>query len=188
MSETKSSTPSISAQRQLEARPPKIVNGVNIHKAFSSEEIFELHENGRLRGITLEGYATRVEEGRIYFVPFYESTLYRMEHGTTRQWVSNDFQEAMRQDVEQEHPMTRRTPQERVASMVLRLMATVKNTGGLPGFTDEQIKEIVGEGWRSGMPITEDVVRAIVAKFLNVGEQQNREADSHRAVRQHQFS
>lgn len=188
MSETKSSTPSISAQEQLARRPAKIVNGVNIHKAFSSEEIFELHESGRLRGITLEGYATRVEDGKIWFVPFYESTLFRMEHGKQRQYVSHDFQEWMRQDVEQQHPMTRRTPQERVASMVLRLMATVKNTGGLPGFTDEQIKEIVGTGWAAGMPITEDVVRAIVAKFLNVGEQQNREADSHRSVRQHQFS
>lgn len=157
--------------KKLSDRKPKIVNGVNIHKVFTSEEIIELHEAGRLRGIVLEGYCTRVEDGKIYFVPWYESSFMRAEQGKLMTHVSDDFVPAMQAEVEEEHPIIKRTPQQRVASMVMRLIAEYKNSGNtLPGIHGEDIKAMVGASWKEGAPLTEDDVRAIASYFLGKAE------------------
>lgn len=188
--ETRSSTESTfpSTAAELAARPPKIIAGVNIHRGYTPEEVFELHDKGLLRPITLEGYATRVDEGKIWFVPWTESTAFRAEHGKLMQHDISPIFDKMAKDLEEEHPMFRRTPQERTTSMVMRLMATVKQTGGLPGISDADIKALVGNSWKDGSPITEDVVRALVAKLLNVAQNQNRAADAKRSTRAHPYA
>ena len=162
---------------------PPIVAGVDIGRTFEAEEIIAMHNKGVLRGITLEGYVTQVEDGKIKFIPWTESYRFREQTGQLR--TSTHYLDTMREEVEREHPILRRTPQERTTSMVMRLIGSMKQYGTMPGFTDEQIKAIMGDYWKVGEPVTEEAVRRLAAHLLDQGEKTNREADSHRVTRQH---
>ncbi len=69
-------------------------------------------------------------------------------------------------DVASIPPIVRRTPQERVDSLMARLLQGAKAEGRtfLP---DSVIKEVVGEAWKGGrVEITAEVVREVAAHFL----------------------
>jgi len=154
---------------------PNIVAGVDISRSYTGEEIIDMHRRGRLRDITLQGYCTRADaDGTIKLVPWYESTWFRLDAGKPTQATSRNLAESMLADVNANHPIRRRTPQERVASMMLRLMAEVKRSGTIPGVTPDLIKRVVGNAWQEGQPLTEEVVRAVAAHYLGVGEKENK--------------
>lgn len=163
-----------------------IVNGVDIDQGFTGEEIVELHNKGKLKGIVLEGYVTRLDilDNLIRFVPWHESTWARSEENRTINVDMTEPLEMMREEVEREHPILRRTPQERVAALALRLMGEVKRDGGR-ALTPLQRNRIVGESWKEGEPITGSDVETIAAHFMGKAEQANREADSKRITRKH---
>jgi len=164
---------------------PVFVDGIDITRTFSPEEIFDLHAKGRLRKIALAGYCTRAGDDGIQFIPWYESTRFRMDTDTLPVHASDDFVPYMQNKLETEHPMRRSTPQQKVGRMMLRLMAEVKRTGTIPGFTPEDIKHIVGESWKQGEPLAAEDVQKVAAYFLGLGQKQNKEADSHRVTRAH---
>ena len=153
-----------------------IVAGIDVSRPYTGDEVLEMHSRGKLRDVTLEGYCTRVEnDGTIRFIPYYESTWFRTEQDRTDHAVP-DFRQAMLDDLNANHPIIRRTPQERVASMMLRLMTAYKQTGTLPGVPPDLIKRIVGSAWREGEPLTDEVVRAVAAHYLGIGEVDNKQA------------
>ena len=168
---------------------PTIIGGIDITKRYPIAEIMEMHAQGKLRNIGGSGYIVRADaDGMVGFVPWTESTLFRMNTDQPQLYQSPDFTEAMRQDVETEHPMRRRTPQERVASMLVRMMGHARETNTVPGLTEKQISTITGESWKEGDPLPAESVRAVAAHFLGIAEKQNKEADSHRTTRSHQFA
>lgn len=163
---------------------PAIVAGIDVSRSYTGEEVIEMHNSGRLRDVTLEGYCSRVDaDGTIRFVPFYESTWFRMDEEKPTTAVSYDFADAMKRDVETNHPIVRRTPQQRVASMMLRLMTAYKQTGTLPGVPPELIRRVVGNSYREGEPLTAEVVRAVAAHYLGMGETDNKEAGGDYAIK-----
>lgn len=175
-----------------------VVEGVELTRGFTSEEIFEMKESGRLKKLAAAGYVGQasIESGLIHFVPFEESPYFRSDPVNLQPGVATPLTNPMviqhpgsleqrRKELEEKHPMFRTTPQEKVGRMMLRLMAEVKRTGTIPGLSNEDIKAIVGESWRTGDPITADAVRAVAAHFLGLGEKHNREADSRRVTRKH---
>jgi hypothetical protein len=109
--------------------------------------------------------------------------------GMTRMYAQNegDWVEDARTEVERDHPIVRRTPQTRVTSLALRLMAQAKVSDGMvPGMTQEEIRSIVGYAWTQGVTeITMEDMRKIAAKLMGVAQVDNREADSHRVTRVH---
>lgn len=156
---------------------PTLVAGVDVDRVWTGDEILELHNQGRLRDVTLKGYCTRADaDGTIRFVPFYESTWFRMDEGIPVVDTS-DLPAQMMADVNANHPIVRRTPQERVASMFLRLMTEYKRTGTLPGVPTELIKQIMGAAWREGEPLTAEVIRAVAAHYLGIGEVDNKKGN-----------
>lgn len=168
----------------------KVIGGVDIERTYSFDEIMQMRRDGRLKPIALQGYVVRAEGGRIGFVPWYESVAAkRKAAGGARTFDITADVDQMRQDVEAEHPMRRRTAQERVASMVVRLMEEAKRNGTIAGLTDEQIRTITGEYWKSGeTAVTTEMVRRVAAHFLGVAELQTREQESKRTTRLHQFA
>ena len=164
---------------------PNIIEGVDISKSFTGEEIIEMHRRGKLRDVTLHGYCTRVdlEEGVIRFVPWWDSTLFRMEKQQLVRDHDAHFGETMMADVNANHPIRRRTPQQRVAAMMLRLMAEYRRTGTLPGVSPDLVRRVSGMAWREGTPLTDDAIRAVAAHFLGLGEAHNKEADSGFAIK-----
>ena len=165
---------------------PVVVDGIDITRKYPIDEILKMHAAGRLRPVGVAGYIVRADaNGMVGFVPWTESTLYRMEQDKTLVHASDDFVDTMRDDIEREYPMVRRTPQERVAAMMVRLMGTAAKTGNVPGLTAEQVTAITGKAWREGEPLSAMAVQAVAAHFLGVAQTQNREADRKRVTRQH---
>lgn len=75
-------------------------------------------------------------------------------------------------------PIVKRTPQQRVDSLMLRFIEDCQRTGTIPGVGDERIREIVGEWWKAGKTeMTTEVVRAVAARLLQQAEAK-READN----------
>lgn len=155
---------------------PTIVAGIDIDRAYSGDEILDIHRSGRLRDVTLQGYCTRVDvDANIRFVPFYESTWFRSDQDTMVV-AEQDIAGPMMADVNANHPIVRRTPQERVASLFLRLMTEYQRSGTLPGISSELITQVMQGSWREGEPLTAEVIRAVAAHYLGVGEVDNKKA------------
>ena len=164
---------------------PKIIGGVDIERVYTSEEIIDMYHAGKLKPIAVEGYVVQAnEDGTIKFIPFWESTLWRQEQGTPIQATSPISVDERRAQLEQAHPILRRTPQERVASMAIRIMAEAKRSG-VTGLTDAQKKAILGESWIEGEPLSGEDIQRLSAWFMGRAEVDNREADSKRVTRAH---
>jgi hypothetical protein len=161
----------------------KIIGGIDVDRTYTGDEVLEMNNKGHLRNVTLKGYCTRVEhDGTIKFVPYWDSTWFRQEQDKAVS-VDVDIATPMLEDLKENHPIIRRTPQERVASMMLRLMGEYRRTGSLPGIPTDLIKKIVGNSWREGMPLTEEVVRAVAAHYLGLGEQENKRESHDYAIK-----
>ena len=61
-------------------------------------------------------------------------------------------------------PVIKRTPEQRLDSMVQRLRAASPET------VEPILKEIAGEYWRQGMPVSTDALRTVAAYYLNRAE------------------
>jgi hypothetical protein len=165
----------------------KIVAGVDIEQRFTPEEIVEMYKSGRLRQITNLGYCTQGDEtGTLGFVPYYESNAFRVDNDVELRNFRTEFDaEKMRQEIEDENPILRRTPQERAAAMTLRILAEMKKYGTVPGIPGEKLQQIIGEHWKVGQPVTEEAASRVAQYYLGMGEVDNKEADRHRVTRAH---
>jgi hypothetical protein len=75
-------------------------------------------------------------------------------------------------------PIVRRTPMERVDSMMLRLIDDCKRTGTVPLVSDDRIKAILGERWRAGKTdLTAEDIRTVASHLLARAEQQRKVDD-----------
>jgi hypothetical protein len=144
-----------------------------------------MHRKGQLRAITLNGYVTRVDilDDTISFVPFWESSKFRDEQGTMK--MTEFGVENKRKELEAEHPITRSTPQEKVARLALRLMTEAKRTGRISGLSNAEHASILGESWKEGTPLTGEDVQKLSQWFMQRAEVDNKEADAHRVTQLH---
>lgn len=163
----------------------RIIGGVDIEKTYQSDEIISMYHAGKLKPIAVEGYVVQAnEDGTIKFIPFWESTLWRQEQGTPIQATSPITVDERREQLEEAHPILRRTPQERVASMAIRIMAEAKRSG-VTGLTEEQKKTILGESWIEGEPLSGEDIQRLSQWFMGRAQVDNRDADSKRITRAH---
>jgi hypothetical protein len=156
-----------------------IVAGVDLEGSFYPEDIVAFFKSGALRAITDRGYVTQgQDDGTIKFIYWTQSLHFRKP----QTYVSEDFTEVMRQDVEHEHPITRRTPQERTAAMAMRIVAEIERSGRVGGLSDDDIANLTHESWKAGEPITAEDARTMAQTLLEHAEVDNREADAHRVT------
>jgi hypothetical protein len=170
----------------MDRSKPIIISGVDVTGSFTAEDIMAMFHRGTLRDITDRGYCSQgTENGMLQFVPYEESLAFRTDTGRSQTYVSEDFTEAMRQEVERENPILRSTPQEKVARFALRIMAEVKRTGRVTGMSNEEMRSIVGESWKEGQPLTGEDIQKLSQWFMGRAEVDNKEADSHRVTSEH---
>lgn len=80
-------------------------------------------------------------------------------------------------------PIRKRTPQERVDSLMLRLIEDCKAAGTVPGLDDMRISHILGEAWKTGRSeVTAEVIRQVAQDFLADAEAKKNHADYKRTV------
>ncbi len=157
----------------------KLVAGVNVDRVYTLGELLEMHAAGRYRNVVLNGYVcqTDVVDATIRLVPWEEST-FAMTKGDKPFPIVPYDREAMRQDVEREHPINKRTPQKKREAVANRMKAD-------PVLAEWVIRDIQAESWKRGQMVTGEDIEAAAAKMLSNAEVDNKEADSHRVTRQH---
>lgn len=78
----------------------------------------------------------------------------------------------------------KRTPQERVDSLMLKFISDCRASGTVPGLDDARISAIVGSAWLNGRTeITAEVVRRVAQHFLQDAENKFNAAEDKRVVR-----
>lgn len=165
-----------------------MIDGIDVTRKYTSDEIFQMYHKGQLRSISIAGYVTQTDvmDDTITFVPYHESTHFRDATDTMRTTTIHESTiDQKRKELEHEHPALRTTPQQKVARMMLRFMAEVERTGHITGLSDEYVKSIVGESWKVGDPYTAEVVQRVAQRFMEKAEVDNRAADSKRTTRLH---
>lgn len=81
-------------------------------------------------------------------------------------------------------PIVKRTPQQRLDSMVQPMVADCIAAGCVPGFSDEKMTELLGRPWCTGQSImTVTVAREIAAIFLWLAEKKREKDESRFIVR-----
>lgn len=74
-------------------------------------------------------------------------------------------------------PIRKRTPMERVDSLMLRLVDDCKRTGTIPLVDDARIKLLVGESWKAGKNLSAEDIRTVAANLLRRAEKEKQLAD-----------
>lgn len=74
-------------------------------------------------------------------------------------------------------PIKKRTPMERVDSLMLRLVDDCKRTGTIPLVDDARIKLLVGEAWKAGKNLTAEDIRTVAANLLKRAEKEKQFTD-----------
>jgi len=151
-----------------------VVDGIDLSRTFTADEVFELHAKGKLRKIAVQGYVAQASaDGTCRFVPWWKSNRLaprderKGETPRARVYTTDaDVSAYLGQGLPE---IKKRTPRERTASLMMRLMQDVRATGRL-ALSDDEIRAIVGESWKAGQPMAADDVRKIAAYYLGVAE------------------
>lgn len=180
-----------------------IVDGLDTSRIYTADEVVEMKESGKLREVTMKGWFFRWDISRngMLLVHVTDPTANRLAPGSTggrrlRSYTVPDPTEDMRRAVEADSPIVKRTPQERLASMTVKLMQGERGQdgaakmlldmlqgagdGNMDGLSEEKVKEITGASWKAGDPIDASTVRGVAARYL--GEAERKVAETARAT------
>ena len=179
-----------------------IVNGLDTTRTYTADEVVELYRKGTLKELTLRGWLFRAGlEGQMQLVHWTDPTANRMTPDSAggkrkRAYEIPDPLPGMKEAVNSDSPIRKRTPQERLASMTAKLsggergqdaaanmlLAMLAGNAGMDGLSDEQARAISGASWKGGDPIDAETVRRVAANYLGEAErkvaEQAREANT----------
>lgn len=75
-------------------------------------------------------------------------------------------------------PIQKRTPQQRLDSLMLRFIEDCKQAGTVPALDDDRISFILGEAWKAGRSeMTAEVVRQVARHFLEDAQKKQEAID-----------
>lgn len=158
---------------------PKIIPG----RRYTRTQLQGLIDQATADELKLQGYVLQydVVSQTYSVVPWHQASQPFRQDGNRAQrravrGTATDFGELA--------PIVKRTPQQRVDSLMLKWIEDMKAAGTIPGVDDAKVKEIVGEAWKAGRTeITADVVRTVAAHFLTEAEAKHEEKLSHQVTR-----
>ncbi len=136
-----------------------------------------LNDPGAVQGIQLAGYVMQFEpvKERFRFIR-QEDTAF--EGGRrARQYVLEDPWGEI-------EPIVKRTPQQRVESLLLKFITDCKREGRIVGLSDSQIRDILGPTWTDGRKdITAEEIKTVAAWFIQNAEDRRNADNAKRVVR-----
>lgn len=140
---------------------------IDINRTYTADEVARMYHSGELQEVAMKGYVSRANaDGTCEFVHWTKAN--RMtgdaDHRPGVYVAKDDIVGEMERTLP---PVLKRTPQQRVVSLLLKMLQA---PDGKLGLSDEQVKAIVGESWRSGKPLATEEVRRIAAHFLGEAE------------------
>ena len=139
-------------------------------RKYTFAEVAKLRDTPDLAERVLEGYVLRQDlDGTVQFVPAAQATggggaFGRPPEKPLRQYETTEEDPFDKASLP---PITRRSPQERLRSLAGKIAEDVRAGRVL---REDQIRTIVGESWKRGMPISGQDVERIAAEFLGMAE------------------
>jgi hypothetical protein len=137
---------------------------VEVDTPYTGSQLRELIDQSTAKELELQGYVLQYDV---------LSRTYRVVHYTKASAPLNDSGKIMRQTAmfDPLPPIQKRTPADRVDSLMLKWIDDMKRAGTIPGVDEEKVKEIVGAAFVAGRTeITAEVVRQVAAHFLQDAE------------------
>ena len=148
--------------------------------ALSRAEAVRWAKDGRLREATERGMvlvqSPNDPEGGYELLPWTATSTRDSGGQAGRVFAIQNGIDKLKADLP---PLLKRTPQQRVESLVLRILEQTLKSGTVPGLNDEAIRGIVGEAWKAGeTQVTGEMVRRVVQHYLEMAEKKQDEVDS----------
>ena len=148
------------------------------YKRYTYAEMQRLRE--LYPGLLMPGFVIRAnEDGTMQFVKAEDASA-------LHEWKSPRGYEDTRpmDEVFPKEPIKKRTPQQRVESLVNRWIDDCKRAGGIPGVSEEQVSAVLGEHWKlSPSGITVEDVRKLAVAMLKRAENKYEASEQKKVVR-----
>lgn len=153
-------------------------NRIVVGKKYTKEQLDAFRLDPQLESMKMQGYVLRLDDdGMFSFVPWQAAS----RSGQGRTYQSTAAMTALKDGLT---PIVKRTPQERVDSLMLRFIDDCKRAGTVPGLDDAMVSTIVGAAWMGGRTeVTGEMVRRIAQHFLEKSEKDFEAAESKRVTR-----
>lgn len=149
-------------------------NDPYLKSPFNVEKLWELLRSGKLKDYARKGYVAQADaDGRIRMVHWSKSdTIADMTgwHGPGHGEFRNRSYGVDPNWENELTPIVKRTAQKRLDSLVSKVVKDAIATGTIPGMDDAVWKDIMGEAWKEGNPLTAEDVRRVCAFYLNKQE------------------
>lgn len=150
---------------------------IQVNRKYTYDELAQLRNDPSLAQRVFDGHVMRQDlDGTVKFVPWSQAsegggTFGNKPDKPLRGFASTDEDPF---DVASLPPIVKRTPHQRVDSMMLKVLADFKGGNVM---TEEQIKanvdEVTAQAWRDGRTeITGEVVRQVIQRFMERAEAQ----------------
>ena len=117
----------------------------------------------------MPGYVMRLDaDGKTSFVPWSKAAGggARDPRRPEEDLPLRTYQVGWDEDPFPTDPIAKRTPQERTDSMMSRLVEGWKETGTIPGLSEEKVSELVARSWKRGQPLAAEDIRTAAANLL----------------------
>lgn len=142
---------------------------IQVGRKYTSDELAHLRattSESELKGLVLSYNI----DGTAQFVPWHQATGGGIRENGRETRPLREYA-VTNPDFGEIEPIRKRTPLQRVDSLMLKVLGDMKAGRVL---TEAQIKEIVGEAWKDGRTeITGEVVRQVAQRFLERAEKEN---------------
>lgn len=151
--------------------------GLQVNHPYTWAELEKLTQDPTLENLKLKGYVLRGDaDGTFTFIKWDEASF----GGQGAPLAGRVYTPVGFEDLD---PIVKRTPQERVDSLLLKIMADCKQYQTVPGLTDDKIGEILGEKFETGKDdMTIERQRRVAAWFLAKAEADAKERARHQVT------
>ena len=152
-------------------------------KPYTVDQVRRWLTTARAKELQGDGYVLQRAGDTITIVPWQKADSFQPEvfREGGRGWQSQSVMDDLKASIA---PMVKRTPMQRVDSLMLRFIEDCKKHGTVPGLNDAMISTIVGAAWTAGRAeITGEVVRQVAQHFLTDAERKKNLADYKKTVK-----
>ena len=151
--------------------------GLRVNHPYTWAELEKLTQDPALEDIKLKGYVLRGDaDGTFTFVKWDQASF----GGQGAPLAGRIYEPLSFAPLD---PIVKRTPQQRVDSLLLKIQEDCLRYKTVPGLTDAKIGEILGEKWETGKSkMTTDSARRVAAWFLAKAEADAKEKARHQVT------
>lgn len=156
---------------------------IQLNKKYTRDEIRLMRDDPELAKLQLRGYVLRLDsDGTMSFVHWTRASggggLEEGKQVLPLRTFTTVWDTDKGEDPWNLPPLTKRTPQQRIASLTSRWLDGCRKAGTIPGVPEDQVRKILGDGWKTGTSeITVQDVRRLASFMLQDAEAKKKARD-----------